>query len=385
MTVERIGDRRIWTALLPCFLAGGLYGWSAMAPALLSTFPVGVEQVGLVFSLAIIAFSLAVFWIPRAFAGMVGSNAIGVCGLFGGLAVSASCFAPSYALFLVSFSVGFGAASGAIYILALDAAGRTDRPLLMTPLTVASFGLGGALFGPALRQLVDLGWGMSALWILAVPLVVVSAIIFALPGGEVRPDSARKIHEAAVQGPISSSTIILLWFAFGLGSAAGLMTLGLAATIVESQGGAVWLSALTLSLIAVGNTVGRLAVGFLAKTYRLGSIGVGAGCLCGAGLVIALMAGTPGLIALGLILVASGYGLVASLYPTLTRHLSGPEGFSRTYSWVFTAWGTAGLIAPWAAGRLFDMSGSFSAPIGFALAASILSAGLAWALRSRSP
>ena len=55
----------------------------------------------------------------------------------------------------------------------------------------------------------------------------------------------------------------------------------------------------------------------------------------------------------------------------------------KVYGRVFTAWGAAGLIAPWLAGFLYDRYGGYGLAMAMAGAFSLLSAAVA--LRSKGP
>ncbi len=73
----------------------------------------------------------------------------------------------------------------------------------------------------------------------------------------------------------------------------------------------------------------------------------------------------------GLVATATGYGLLASAMPTLVGSLFGKHVFAHFFSIVFTAWGVAGLVAPWIAGVIFDNTGSFDAAILAALISTV--------------
>jgi len=128
------------SAALLCFCAGGLYGWSALIPFLEHQFLASAEQSGLVFSVAIVAFTTAVIAaprLPRVFNGLRG-GAMFAC--LGAVCLVFAMLAPTYLLFLLCFGVGFGLCSGAVYINALATAALSLRPAVMTPVMVASFG-----------------------------------------------------------------------------------------------------------------------------------------------------------------------------------------------------------------------------------------------------
>ncbi len=369
-----------------CFAAGGLYGWSAVIPALNAAFDITTEQAGLVFSIAIVVFTVAVYLVPRLPGGFRNSRAAALFGLVGVVALAVAASAGSFMTFLVAFAIGFGAVSGAIYVLCITAAARHHRPDVATPIAIAAFGLGGATFGPAMRFLVADGWGLGALYLLAAALAATSIAVLFAGGrsGETRVDDGTQGQPtSAATQRASPLTVTLLFCAFAAGSFAGLMVLGLATSILESRGAAVWLSGLALFGVAVGNTGGRLSVGFLTRVMSPGAIVVASPLVAGSGALLALLAPSPMSGAIALTIIAAGYGLMASGLPTLTRAFTGAERFARVFSVVFIAWGCAGLLAPWVAGRLFDVFGDFAPAFVLAIVASLVSVACALVLHRR--
>ncbi|MEO1248404.1 MAG: MFS transporter [Pseudomonadota bacterium] len=358
---------------LQCFCAGSLYAWSAMIPALRETYAVEVEQAGLVFSISILAFTVAVLAVARPpFPPRGVRTGAGFC-LVSALLLSAAAYAPTFLVFVMLYGVGFGFCSGAIYLNCLDAAAKQDpkKVNVLTGYMVASFGVGGALFGPILRWLVAEGWGLSALLVPAVALFCIflfSLIIAKGTTGEAdRPP-------ATVSGqPSKVLALTLVWFGFAFASAAGLMILGLASAFIEQAGGSVALSGVGLTAVALANTAGRLGAGLLTNWLALRRLAMMAALLSLAGIAATAWAdGAVGTV-IGVTVIAGSYGLVASTYPILTRSIFGVDGFSRSYSIVFTAWGLAGLTSPWAAGYLFDRTGSFDGALAVAAAAALMS------------
>ena len=74
---------------------------------------------------------------------------------------------------------------------------------------------------------------------------------------------------------------------------------------------------------------------------------------------------------MALIAIVAGYGLTAAGYPVPSRAFTGSAGFEGGFSLVVTAWGAAGLIDPFAAGRLFERSGDFTAAFAWGAAAAL--------------
>ncbi|MBL4767803.1 MAG: hypothetical protein JKY94_08830, partial [Rhodobacteraceae bacterium] len=285
--------------------------------------------------------------------------------------------APGFDFFLLAYSFGFGSASGAIYILVLESAGYTTKPKRFTAIMVASFGFGGVVFGPILRMLVAADWGLTALLVPAVSMALAAAFAFTQLQKSIPVMLEAQQHRDPTS-LASSKLIVLLWMTMAFGSAAGLMTLGFATTVVESQGGSAWLSSLALSGIALGNTCGRLTIGALPRRFPVGWLVQIAACGSVFGLLLCVLSSSPGATVVGMMIVATSYGIFASGIPVLTRIIFGAVRFGRVYSIVFTAWGMAGLASPWVAGILFDASGNFTGA--FMLATGISAASLVFAI-----
>ena len=369
--------REVVLAIVLNFAAGTLYGWSALIPALRAAFEANAEMAGMIFSLAILSFTTAVYAAPRLPLAVRGISGLVIYGLLASVMLAVAANATSLAWFTLAFSFGFGATSGAIYILALEISGYSPAPRIATPVTIAAFGLGGVLIGPSMRLLTESGWGLRALYLPVCLLLAVSLLALVLGRtrtsvsavSSVARDSADGDGERTGFGWLAS---IPLWFALCFGSMAGLMTLGLATSIIEAAGATAWFSAAVLSGIALGNTSGRLGTAALILAVKPTTSILLALGLVTLGILVAGTSGRPGATATGLIAIALGYGLLASLVPLLTREMFGARRFGLIYSVVFTGWGLAGLSAPWIAGRLFDSWQSYTPAFVFAFVATVL-------------
>ncbi|WP_299726674.1 hypothetical protein [uncultured Tateyamaria sp.] len=368
-------------AVICCFFAGGLYGWSALAAPLQVTFGISTADTGLAFSLAIVSFTLAVIFTPVFFANRVSTRHIAGLAVIGAICAFMAVHAASFGMFLFWFSAGFGAMSGGLYSTTLAIGAASTNRTVATPVIVASFGAGGAVFGPLWRILDAANWGLHGLYFLAAGLTL-SGILGWLINHTIctRSASSGDMQARADAEPSQQRRLALLWLIFAFGSYGGLMVLGMASKMIDANGISIWLASLTLSGIAICNTAGRLSVAALCPRLGLAvclSLSV---VLTTSGLVLIYAGGVVAiLISPGLMLIAGGYGLVASTIPLLTCASFTPDTFQRRFGIVFTAWGTAGFSAPWIAGTLFDMTGSFD----LALLSAILATG-AFAVIGRS-
>ena len=83
---------------------------------------------------------------------------------------------------------------------------------------------------------------------------------------------------------------------------------------------------------------------------------------------------------LALAVIGFSYGGLIAAYPAMIIKNFGADASPRIYGRIFTAWGTAGLLAPWAAGALFDWQQSYLLALHLAAALALVStaaAGLA--------
>jgi len=82
-----------------------------------------------------------------------------------------------------------------------------------------------------------------------------------------------------------------------------------------------------------------------------------------------------------LVLIASLYGAVIAIYPTLVSHIVGSNLSTVAYGKVFTAWGSAGLISPSIAGWLYEKNNSYDGPILLTLVLSIVAVLIIWTMK----
>jgi OFA family oxalate/formate antiporter-like MFS transporter len=171
--------------------------------------------------------------------------------------------------------------------------------------------------------------------------------------------------------------MIVLWVCFFLGSAVGVLVLSHASPLVASLGGTAEQAAWAVTLVTLGNGLGRLAGGPLCEQLP-SRLMLAAAALWNA---IAL---TPVLLSPGVTTaliamfgIGVGYGSLASAVPMAIVKSYGAERLSVVYGRLFTAWGTAGLLAPLVGGILFDFTGSYGATLTASLVLCLAGAGMA--------
>ena len=390
---------RFWhhlTGAIAGVSAGALYGWSALAAPLQQAYQVRAAEVGQVFSFALLSFTLAVVVAPLLRRRLGTNTALAISAAAAGLFTALAAFAPNFTVFIAVFSFGFGATSGLIYSTTIDMAARSSTPRIATPVFVALFGLGGVIFGPLWKVLVAADWGLKGLLPLSGLLLLASllSVVRLVTGkgswghGATASSASPAVDvfgdDKSMTQPARPSLLLHIWLIFASGAFAGLMVLGLAAKIIDAGPSSLLLTSAVLAGVAFANTAGRLsgAVFGATRDSPLAAMLVSA-VLTQAGLIGAALADNALTLGAGLILIAGGYGLLASAVPMLTAGRTRTADFQQHYGLVFTAWGAAGFVAPWLSGVIFDRYGDFGLAYGIAAATTLVSVALVWAFRRR--
>jgi MFS transporter, OFA family, oxalate/formate antiporter len=383
------GRTALAAAILTMFSIGALYAWSVFVEPLQSLLGQSRAAVSAVFSIANVGFMLGLLIGPllqrrygrpftAALTFLLASSGIGLSGLW-----------PSVWVVWIGFGALFGIANGIGYVLSLEAAqaAMPHRPGLASGIAVTTFTLGAMVFAPMF------GWGIArvgpldTLLATAAFMVVVGAVIFGLLlASEPAPQLDQRIAT-----PLKNPNAIvfwLLWCGFLFGSLTGLLVLGHAAAIAQSFGESAQLSALTVSLVAASNSIGRLAGGWAGdKGVPSRQASLLQMLACGGVLLVLIFPG-PIIAAVGLALVGMGYGWMAGAYPVIVTKLYGMASMSTIYGRLNTAWGIAGMTASYMGGFLFDAFGNYQLALAASAATALcaaISIGLVVPTKSKPP
>jgi MFS transporter, OFA family, oxalate/formate antiporter len=66
------------------------------------------------------------------------------------------------------------------------------------------------------------------------------------------------------------------------------------------------------------------------------------------------------LLGIGVSVAGIAYGALFALFPSTTADFFGIKNLGVNYGWVFTSWGIAGIIGPILAGRVADLTGTYT-------------------------
>ncbi len=369
-------------ALLLTGSLGSIHAFGVFLVPLEVAFGASRAAVSLIYSLALVALTFSVLIGHRLYPLLAPWGLAAGASVAAALGLVLAASATSLWVLGIGYSLMFGAANGLGYGFALAIVGRAfsrRRGLAMGGVT-AVYAFGAVVFAKVFEVLIAWSGTSAALLTLAAVLAAVGLLAgywMRLSGIRLAPVEAADDAQG-LRG--SGRLLMLLWLCYGLSVAAGLMAIGHAAGIVSAAGGAAADLASGVIVIALGNALGGFLAGRLADLWSMRVLLAGLPLVSAVALsLLAGVQGAPAAIA-ALALVGFAYGAIIAVSPVVTAQYFEMTLYAKAYGRIFTAWGLAGLGAPWLAGRLYDLSGSYtmalllaaSAALGAALVAVLL-------------
>ena len=361
------------SASLLCLILGSVHAFSVFLEPLEQQFAVSRSTASLTYSFALVCLTVAVLIGHRVFSAVRPSLFVGlVCvAAATGCAVAAS--AHTMAGVWLGYSVLFGGANGLGYGFGLQISAQAypGREGMAMGVITACYALGATISPGLFSWAVALGGFQMATLGLATILALIAPVcgVFLHKSG-VRFQSA---DETAVANPVPAGQVIWLWLGYGAGVTAGLMAIGHATGIAKSSGlqQALWLAPV---IIAIFNMAGSFTGGWLSDHVKQTTVLAVLSLISASVLLVLALVNNVAVTLPGLAIIGFCYGAFIASFPAAISKWFGVHNSTRVYGRVFTAWGTAGLFAPWLAGSIFDRSGDYSAALATAAAVAGVSA-----------
>ena len=382
---------------------GVIYAWSVFVAPFEADFGWTRTDVSVVFTIAILSvgswFVVAGFLQDR-----FGPRRVAAAG---GILYALGFFLASQTESLLWLYITFGAIAGAGngfgYAIPIPVCSKwfPDRRGLAVGLVVGGYGAGSGIYGPLAREVLipAYGWQGTMQISAAVFLVMTLAAAWLLknPPEGYKPPSAAPAPAAGSAPPpaapvgrdyatgemVRTRTFYLLWIAYCLGSAAGLMVISQLVPVGEAAGlGAA--AGLGLTIGAIGNTGGRVLSGWMSDTFgRLNTLRLMVLLSAAALPVFYIFAGQVALFYLLLIVIYYCYGTLLSVFASTCADFYGTRNMGVNYGLLFSAWGVAGIVGPVIAGRVFDATGDYQQA--FFIAAGLAVVALVALMLARQP
>ena len=325
--------------------------------------------VSLIYSFSLVFLTIAVLFGPAIYARFRPATIYIWVALLGVIGVGLAGVGGTLETAFIGYSLAFGIANGLGYGFGLQFAARANPDhsgFAMGVVTAAyAFGAVVAPYGfAAALAFGGFGLAMAALGTAVIAVGFGAAVLVARSGAQYSDTSAKRRASTLPWGRIA-----MIWVAYGSGVSAGLMAIGHAAGIAATSGFSGWIAA---AVIAGCNLVGSLLSGWLSDRVPYRRI-LTTLPLLGAAALLALSV-FPALTIPLLGVVGFAYGGTIATYPAAIAILFPGENGPLAYGRVFTAWGVAGLLAPWLAGQIYDWSGGYNPALWLAAGLGLVSA-----------
>ncbi len=369
---------------------GSLYAWSVFVLPLEQEFGWNRAETSWIFTIAVVCFALS-FVVAGRLQDVRGPRicaAIGAVMVGLGFALASLTSSLLHVYLCIGVVVGIGNGFGYAAPVPVGSKWFPDKRGLVVGLMVGGYGAGSAIFGPAANQLIErVGW-RTTFQILGLLFLVMGLIGTALlknpptgycPEGWTPPTpkawttGARDIPAAEM---LRTRAFYALWVAFCLGTTAGLMTISQLVPFARSAGFSAAAATLGITVGAFGNAGGRILSGWLSDTLgRIATLRTMILISAVAMPALFIWRQEPLLFYVLVAVVYWCYGTQLSVFASTTADFYGTRHLGLNYGLLFTAWGTAGIVGPILAARVFDAFGDYRYAFYIAAGLAVVAAG----------
>lgn len=358
---------RVVGALLMNLSLGSLYAWSIFVAPLEKEFGWDRAQTSRIFTVAIFVFGTS-FVLAGRLQDKLGPFRIS---LIGAVALSTgfilASFTNSFAWSIFSLGVVVGLGNGFGYATPIPVLSKwfPDKRGLAVGLAVAGYGAGSAILAFVVPPLLARnGWRGTflAIGIAFFLATVVGSFLLKNPPAGWKPEGwspaptskvAASTREFTPAEALRTPQFPLMWVAYCLGAAAGLMTISQLIPFAKSVGLPATAATLTLLIAAIGNASGRILSGALSD--RIGRLQTLRLMLLCSAIIMPIVANTSNLVAVYALIFGVYYcfGTLLSVFPSTTADFFGTKNLGVNYGWMFTAYAVAGIVGPMIGGSMF--------------------------------
>ncbi len=381
----------LWTGFCINLAIGILYAWSFFKKSLVIDYGWSNADATLPYTVAIVVFAAALL-VAGILQDKMGPRKVLILGTsLVGLGMMLSGLVASPLALVLTFGVVVGTVIGFGYACLSPAAMKWFHPSrkgFVNGVITAGFGLGAVYLAPLTSQLIEtLGIQYSfmvlgaAVIIIAVPL----ACTINNPPEGYQPEAPKneslttangiKPKDITWKAMLKTPQFYFMWIMFAFASSAGLMVIGNITSIALTQAN-ISDSAYLVGIVAIFNCLGRMGGGILSD--KIGGVRtlMVAFVLQGTNMMMFASYSTEITLIIGAIAAGVGYGILLSVFPSLTAEFYGLKNYGTNYGVLYTAWGISGFIGPVIAAFAVDTSGSYT----LAYSASAVMVGIALAL-----
>jgi OFA family oxalate/formate antiporter-like MFS transporter len=362
-------------SMLVTFVLGSVHAFSVFLLPLETMLQLPRSQISLLYSFALVAITLAVTIGYRIYSLLQAWWLVLLTGMMAATGLWIAAAADSWWALFGGYSLAFGFANGIGYGYCLQLAGRAmpARKGMAMGAVTAAYAVGSIVFAKIFSWRIEVDSVSSAFSWVAIAVMVAAALAAVIMYRAGASYGQSESDTDATDIPLDRRRLLQFWFAYMTSVFAGLMAIGHAAGIAQSQTGEAGLASWAAVIVGSGSALGGFAAGWLVDRWPINRFLVGLPLLSVAALLGIGVSSSAVLLLALLGVVGFAYGSIIAIYPVAIAGSFGEHG-AKAYGRVFIAWGLAGLAAPWCAGVIFDLRGDYGLAMLIAALVALLSA-----------
>ncbi|WP_191117033.1 L-lactate MFS transporter [Vibrio campbellii] len=345
---------------------GILYVWGVFSEPLAEALGVDAKHVDGPYQTSVFTFSVSLF-LAGVWQDKVGPRIVTILGVF---LVGAGLLASGYASTLMELQVTFGCMVGAGMGFAYACIGPCtmkwwpeNRKGLVSGLTAGGFAMAALYLAPLSTILIEHFGILDTFKILGIGLlfmIPMASLLVDPPKGYVADEPKGETAESCVDVNIQwldmlkTPQFYQIWLMFMVSSAAGIMLIGSIGNVSKSIGLTSEEIALSIILLAIFNTAGRVIGGVvfdkIGRVHTLGLIFL----LQALNMIFFTTIETTIPLMIGISVGAMSYGALFGVFPPVTAIDYGLKSYGTNFGILYSAWGVSGFFG----GILASISGT---------------------------
>ena len=392
MEFKNVRWRCMVTAMILALFSGIGYAWSVFQSPLIENFNWDLKSVSLTFTIQVLTSTVSPIFLGKYQKKLGVANYLRLGILVYAAGLFATRFTTSIPYLYVIFGLVVGSGIGMLYpcLMAYGASLFPDKTGMASGLVAGAYGFGAVLWAPTATFLMKQNSVLVVFSILAVIFAVVmlplSFLLKEVPEEfKLQPSAQKKSSKnqpSAVdytwKEMLQSYRYYILVIVLTLGATAGLMITGHASNIMqENLGFTAATAAVFVGLLSVSNTLGRLILGPLSD--RVGRYNTMMFQFAVIGLAMFVLTVSSGVVFVAaLLLISACYGGFTSMISPVCADNFGLKYHAVNYTFLYVAYGLAGVIGPQLAAGIKSASGGYT--YAFLTVAAMSAVGLALVL-----
>ena len=352
---------------------GAVYAYSVFKKPLEDLFKTSATQGNMPFMVFIAVFAIFTFFAGRFIDKYGPTKVMMIGGVIVGVGWILTTFASSITMVILTYGVIGGAGVGIVYggPVSVGAKWFPDKKGLAVGLSLLGFGASAFVTAPLAKTLIGSFGVLNTFGIMGIAFLIVTVLLSIpmkfpkagwIPAGWTPPKTTGAVKTYNLGQMLSTSGFYGLWICYIFGTTAGLMAIGISASVGrEVIGLDVGTSAFLVSIFAIFNGIGRPIFGALTDkiTPRYAAILSFVIITIASFMMLAADKGSVALYAVafcGFWLCLGGWLAVG---PAATATFFGLEGYAQKYGVVFSAYGLGAIVGGIISGMAKDTFGSY--------------------------